>query len=201
MAITELRLPKENILTSLRWVLTPREPWWHFWLSLSLTACTCHSCQLGLTVLVQSQLERTLLLGMSSTGITLCSCSVKGLLADLALPGKISTQHRSGLKPCCYHYCAIISCGESKIFPNVECSSTVCWFRLPWAKKTKSTRQKRSCYGYPLPQENTPSGILRAGQLQETILIFQSAMICQQPAMIHWANHIYPRGWHAASGL
>lgn len=41
---------------------------------------------------------------------------------------------------------------------------------LPWAKKTKSIRQKCSCYGYHLPQRKTHllSFWLRAGQLQET---------------------------------
>lgn len=138
MSIMELRLPKGNALTSIRWVLTPREPWWHFWLSLSLTACTCHSCHLGLTILVQSQLERTLLLGSSSPGITLCSCWVKGLLAGLVLPGKIPAQHRSGLKPCCYLYCAIISCRESRSFPNVEYSSTVVDLCCPGLKRPRA---------------------------------------------------------------
>lgn len=85
---------------------------------------------------------------------------------------------QSGLKPCCYHYCAIISCRESRSFPNVEYSSTVAALGCPGQKKTKSIRQKCSCYSHHLPQRKTHllAFWLRAGQLQETPFWFFSLL-------------------------
>lgn len=143
--VTEFRLPEGSILTSIRWVLTPREPWRHFWPSPSLAACTCHSCHLGSSPGTDNSGSEPACKDTSAGELlprdhTLSPRSDRSFPAGLTLPGRSPSQdpaqRRAGLKPCCHRYCVIASCRDSRSFPKLEYSSPV--GELGWAKKTKS---------------------------------------------------------------
>lgn len=156
--VTEFRLPEGSILTSIRWVLTPREPWRHFWLSLSLAACTCHSCHLGSSPGTDNSGTEPACKDTSAGELLLREHTVSppqwkvfSCWSDAAgqepQPGPCPAQSwPEALLPPLLRHCFLQ--GER------ELSQTGIFFPSWWVrlgKKDQEPSQKCSCYGHSLP--------------------------------------------------
>lgn len=138
ISITELRLPKGNILTSIRWVLTPKGALMAF-----LTVPVTHSMHLPLLPPGTDSFGSEPTSKGTSVGELFPGDNIVFLLSERS-SGWSSTARQnpfpaqSGLKPCCYHFYAIISCSKSRSFPSVEDSSTVAALGCPGQKRSRA---------------------------------------------------------------